>query len=159
TPAGVGNSVYLAVSAWFINDGAREANGTPSAPYPDYPVGQGGYVSVNSPMATGVAGVGNLADVNHWQPLAITNAVDHNGFPQGPIQKFLGAQWLTVLPFALNHTQSTVPEIDPGPPPHLNGVGDVAFRTNVVEVIRRSSELTPDDGATLDISPGAFGNN
>src|SRR6266581_1966873 len=44
TPQGVGNSVYDAVSAWFINDGARQTNGLPypltNAPiaYPDYPV-------------------------------------------------------------------------------------------------------------------------
>src|SRR5437867_8349486 len=43
TPAGVGNSVYDAVSAWFINDGARQTNGSPSTPYPDYPSNQGGY--------------------------------------------------------------------------------------------------------------------
>src|SRR5213594_854117 len=36
TPAGVGNSVYDEVSAWFINDGARQANGTQAVPYPDY---------------------------------------------------------------------------------------------------------------------------
>src|SRR5205085_11813615 len=29
TPAGVGNSVYDAVSAWFINDGANQLGGTP----------------------------------------------------------------------------------------------------------------------------------
>src|SRR6185503_12411686 len=27
TPAGVGNSIYDAVSAWFINDGSRQTNG------------------------------------------------------------------------------------------------------------------------------------
>src|SRR6266705_5272413 len=37
TPAGVGNSVYDAVSAWFVNDGARQTNGSPISPYPDYP--------------------------------------------------------------------------------------------------------------------------
>src|SRR5438093_3134314 len=52
TPAGIGNSVYDAVSAWFINDGARQTNGTPSAPYPDYPPSQGGYVYINPPLAT-----------------------------------------------------------------------------------------------------------
>src|SRR5580765_682319 len=155
TPAGVGNSVYNAISAWFINDGARQAQA-----YADYPVGQGGYLSTNEPMATGRAGVGpGLADVNRWQPLAITNAVDQNGFPQGPIQKFLGAQWLGVRPFALARDDSTLPWIDPGPPPQLHGADDIGFRTNVVEVIRRSSELTPDDGITMDISPGGFGNN
>src|SRR5882672_11741084 len=29
TPTGVGNSIYDAVSAWFINDGARQTDGTP----------------------------------------------------------------------------------------------------------------------------------
>src|SRR5882724_11380860 len=47
TPAGLGNSVYDAVSAWFINDGARQTNGIPypvtnqPVAYPDYPAGQG----------------------------------------------------------------------------------------------------------------------
>ena len=164
TPAGVGNSIYDAVSAWFINDGARQTNGTQAAPYPDYPVGQGGYVYVNPPLATDRAGItdGNsntVVNVNEWQRLQIVNAVDQNGFPQGPIQPYLGAQWLGVRPFALARLDSTKPWIDPGPPPMLNGAGDFAFRTNVVEVIRRSSALTPDDGVTLDISPAAFGNN
>src|SRR3989442_12117674 len=50
TPAGVGNSVYDAVSAWFINDGSRQTNGTPYTilnppiAYPDYPTNQGGYI-------------------------------------------------------------------------------------------------------------------
>ncbi len=161
TPAGVGNSVFDAVSAWFLNDGARQTNGTPTAPYPDYPAGQGGYVYTNPILVTGLPGIGaaGLQDVNHWQRLAIANSVDQNGFPQGPIQNYLGAQWLGVRPFALTRTDSARPWIDPGPPPHLGGVGDEAFRTNVVEVIRRSSELTPDDGVMIDISPGAFGNN
>jgi hypothetical protein len=164
TPAGVGNSIYDAVSAWFINDGARQTNGTQSAPYPDYPVGQGGYTYINPPLATDRPGIddgfGNtVVDVNRWQRLQIVNAVDQNGFPQGPIQNYLGAQWLGVRPFALQRTDPTIPWIDPGPPPHLNGVGDSDFRTNVVYLIARSSELTPDDGVTLDISPGAFGNN
>src|SRR5437773_1672953 len=57
TPAGVGNSVYAAVSAWFINDGARQTNGTRSAPYPDYPSSQGGYVYINLPLATDRPGI------------------------------------------------------------------------------------------------------
>src|SRR5206468_187345 len=31
--------------------------------------------------------------------------------------------------------------------------------SEVVDVIRRSSELDPDDGVVVDVSPGAFGNN
>jgi len=158
TPAGVGNSVYAAVSAYFINDGSRQTNGTPAAPYPDYPANQGGYVPFNTPLTTGLPGA-FPDDVNRWQPLAITNAVDQNGFPQGPIQKFLGAQWLGVRPFCLQRTDATQPWFDPGPQPHLGGTNDAEFRSDVVDLIRRSGQLTPDDGATMDISPGAYGNN
>lgn len=158
TPAGVGNSVYDAISAWFINDGSRQTNGTQSNPYPDYPLSQGGYDYINDPMPTILPGT-FLWDVNHWQRLQIVNAVDQNGFPEGPIQRYLGPQWLGVRPFALTRSDRTKPWIDPGPPPHLNGVGDAAFRTNVVAVLRASSHLTPDDGVTMDISPGAFGNS
>ena len=164
TPAGVGNSIYDAVSAWFINDGARQTNGTPAAPYPDYPVGQGGYVYTNGYLAVALTGItdgtnSTLVDINHWQRLQIGNPIDQNGFPQGPIQKYLGAQWLGVRPFALARTDATKPWIDPGPPPLFGGATHAEFVSNVVEVIRRRSELTPDDGGMVDISPGAFGNN
>src|SRR2546423_1425917 len=77
TPAGVGNSVYFAVSNWFILDGARQLQA-----YADYPVGLGGYFSVNQPIATGTNTYPiDVNDVNRWQPLAITNAVDNQGFP------------------------------------------------------------------------------
>ena len=153
TPAGVGNSVAALVSAFFINDGARQAQA-----YADWPASQGGYVPVNSPLVTGMSGSFTV-DVNRWQPLAIANALDQNGFPAGPIQKFLGAQCLGVRPFALRRIDSTQPWINPGRQPRLGGVGDAQFRDEVVDVIRRSSQMTPDDGVALDISPGAFGNN
>jgi len=164
TPAGVGNSVYDAVSAWFINDGARQTNGTQAAPYPDYPVSQGGYVYINPPLATAYEGITDgsgdtVVDINRWQRLQIVNAIDQHGIPQGPIQNYLGAQWLGVRPFSQTRSDPTKPWIDFGPPPHLSGVGDAAFRSNVVEMIQHSSQLTPDDGVTMDISPGSFGNN
>jgi hypothetical protein len=159
TPAGVGNSVYATVSAYFINDGARQTNGTQAAPYPDYPTNQGGYVSVNLALITGLPGNTTVSDPNRWQPLAITNAADQHDFPASLIQKFLGAQWLGVRPFCLARTDSTQPWSDPGPQPRLNGPGDAQFRNEVVDVIRRSGQLTPDDGVTMDISPGVFGNN
>ena len=153
TPAGVGNSVAAAVSAWFINDGARQLQ-----TYADYPVGQGGYVSVNPYLLTGLNGT-SVADVNRWQPLAIANALDQNGNPTGPLQSFQGAHWIGVRPFALTRTNSGLPWIDPGPPPQLNGAGDAQFRSEVADVIARSSQLTPDDGVMVNISPGASGNN
>jgi hypothetical protein len=153
TPAGVGNSVYLAISNYFITDGSRQLQA-----YADLSVSQGGYQSVNAPLTTGLPGA-YPSNVNRWQPLAITNAVDQNGFPMGPIQKFLGAQWLGVRTFALQRTNSARPWIDPGPQPKLGGAGNDQFMEDIIDVIRKSSELTPDDGVAMDISPGAFGNN
>jgi hypothetical protein len=171
TPAGVGNSVYDAVSAWFINDGARQTNGIPypvtNSPvaYPDYPQGQGGYVYINPPLAPRLEGItdtnGNtVVDINHWQRLQIPDGgFDQNGFPTGPIQNYLGAQWLGVRPFALARTDSTKPWIDPGPPPFFGGATHTQFVKEVVAVITADSQLTPADGVTMDISPGAYGNN
>ncbi|HMC28540.1 MAG TPA: hypothetical protein VKM56_12180, partial [Verrucomicrobiae bacterium] len=101
TPAGVGNSVYDAVSAWFINDGARQTNGSVSSPYPDYPANQGGYVYINPPLNTAYPGITDgsghtVVDINRWQRLEVFNALDQFGFPAGPIQNYLGAQWLGV---------------------------------------------------------------
>ncbi len=164
TPAGVGNSIYDAVSAWFINDGARQTNGTPypvanpPVAYPDYPSSQGGYVYLNDALPSAVPGI-TVRDVNRWQRLQIVNAIDQNDFPQGPIQNYLGAQWLGVRPFALARASSAKPWIDPGPPPYFGKATHAEFVSNNVEVIRYSSQLTPDDGVTLDISPGALGNN
>jgi hypothetical protein len=172
TPAGVGNAVYAAVSAWFINDGARQTNGTPypfanpPIAYPDYPFGQGAYVYVNPRLATDRPGISDgeipphtVVDINRWQRLQVVNAVDQNGFPIGPIQNYLGPHWIGVRPFALERTDATKPWIDPGPPPYFGGASHDAFVSNVVEVIRCSSQLTPDDGVLVDISPGVFGNN
>ena len=164
TPAGVGNTIFDAVSAWFINDGARQTNGTQPAPYPDFPQGSGGYVYINPGLATGRPGIddgfGNtVVDINRWQRLQVVNAVDQNGFPQGPIQNYLGAQWLGVRPFALARTDATRLWIDPGPPPFFGGASHADFVSNVVDVIRYSSELTTSDIVTVDISPASFGNN
>lgn len=154
TPAGLGNSVYALVSAYFLYDGANE-----TASYHDLPPARGGYSPINPPLVTGYPGNTNLIDVNRWQPLAITNSFDQHNFTQAVVQTFIGSQWLGVRPFALARTDATQPWINPGPQPRLNGIGDARFRSDVIDVIQRSGELTPDDGATIDISPGAFGNN
>jgi hypothetical protein len=170
TPAGVGNSIYDAVSQWFSNDGSRGTNGVPyplvdpPVSYPDYPVSEGGYVFINPPLAVAFEGITDgsnhtVVDINRWQRLQIVNAVDQNGFPQGPIQPYLGVQWLRVRPYQLARIDPTLPWIDPGPPPFFGGLTHPQFVNEVVAVIRASSQLTPDDGATMDISPAVYGNN
>ena len=153
TAASVGNRAAAAVSAYYLNDGALQTRG-----YQDMPVAEGGYAPINPPLITGARGTFAVS-VNRWQPLLVTNAVSQNGLDVDMIQKFLGAQWLGVRPFALARADATRPWWDPGPPPRLGGAGDAQFRDEVVEIIRRSGQLDPDDGVVLDISPGAFGSN
>jgi hypothetical protein len=106
-----------------------------------------------------LAGGSSATNVNHWQPLYITNAAAQNGISLSTTQRFLGSQWLSVRPFALSRNEPSLAWLDPGPPPYLGDLGDTAFRTELVDLITRSSELTPDDPTVLDISPAVLGNN
>lgn len=153
TPAGLGNLVALMVSNYFIFDGARQTNA-----YKDLPPNEGGYAPYNPPLVTGTNGT-LVIDPNRWQPLAITNALDQTGYPASAVQSFLGSQWLGVRAFALSRTNSAEPWINPGSHPRIGGVGDAAFRADVLDLIVKSSQMSPDDGVMIDISPGAFGNN
>jgi len=171
TPAGVGNAVYDAVSAWFLDDGSQQTNGTPfpnanpPIAYPDYPGGHPRrYAFLNPPMNPFLHGVTDgtnhtVIDINSWQRLIVANAIDQNGFPQNPLQGYAGAQWLWVRPFSLTRTEPDTPWIDPGPPPFLETTSEAEFKSNLVAVIRASSELTTDDGVMEDISPSSIGNN
>jgi hypothetical protein len=171
TPAGVGNRIYDAVSAWFLNDGSLQTNGTPyptanpPVAYPDYPVGNPRrYSFLNPPLNPFLHGISDgtnhtVVDINVWQRLIVANAVDQNGFPQNPLQGYAGALWLWVRPFALSRIDSDKPWIDPGPPPLCGTATDTEFKSNLVAVIRASSQLTTDDGVTVDISPATIGNN
>ena len=153
TPAGIGNKIAATLSAYVIQDGARQLQRYADAAYTN-----GGYAPTNLPLITGDRGT-LAVDVNRWQPLAITNAVTQNDLPADIIQPFLGAQWLGVRPFSLVRSNNALPWFNPGPHPQLNGTNNTQFRNEVIEIIRRSSELTPDDGVMIDISPGAFGNS
>jgi len=152
-PAGVGNRVAAAVSLFFLEDGALQTRG-----YQDLPADLGGYVSHNAPLS--VSGtVPTTTDVGHWQPLSITIAFTQNGLPIPSIQAYVGAQWTAVRPFALVRERPDELWIDPGPPPRPGGSTEEQFKQELVDVLRRSSELTPEDGVVIDISPGSLGNN
>jgi len=169
TPAGVGNTIYDAVSAWFINDGSRQTAGTPfplanpPRSYPDAPPSEGGYHFINPPLVVALPGTtdgtNQIVDVNRWQRLIVANAIDQNGFPFPPLQPYVGAQWLAVRPYQLARIDPTLPWIDPGPPPFFGTATHAQFIKEVVAVIRASSMLTTDDNEMIDISPGAIGNN
>jgi len=149
SPAALGNRIAAAVIDYGQGDGSLEQQR-----YVDTE-----YRAVNEPMVVAEPGA-DMRDPNRWQPLALTQLVAQNGLPiPGNVQRFIGPHWGRVKAFALPASPDGLP-IDPGPPPLLgNGPTDAAFKQQAVELIRLSSRLDPSDGAKIDISPGAFGEN
>jgi hypothetical protein len=75
------------------------------------------------------------------------------------VQTFVGSQWGGVVPFALGVQLDSGPAHDPGPPPLLGEAAtDKTFKAAAVDVVAASSELDPDSGETINISPGTMGN-
>lgn len=150
SPEAVGNRVAAEVLAFGASDGANEVN--------DY-ADDTGYQVVNDPLVVEFPGT-DMNDPNRWQPLSLDSFVTQNGIVLPlDVQEFISPNWDGVAPFALVRAGFGVPYVDPGLPPQLGGEGDEAFKEAVLEVIRFSSIMDPDDGVTMDISPGALGNN
>jgi hypothetical protein len=152
SPAAVGNRIAKAVLDYGANDGSNQAGGY-SAP---------SYKSVNPPLVVNRPGA-TMADPNRWQPLQIEHMISQNGIPvTNGVQQNVGPQWGGVASFGLppGGGIGQVPPLDPGSPPKLGDPAtDQMFKDQVVEVIRDSSLLDPALGNTIDISPGARGNN
>jgi hypothetical protein len=151
SPAAVGNRIAAAVLAYGKTDGSNEAGGY--AP-PEY-------TPVNPPLVVSQPGMPTLVDPNRWQPLQIEHMISQNGIPvTNGVQQAVGVQWGHVKSFGLPADTGAGTPIDPGPAPRLGDVAtDAAFKQQVVQVIRDSSQLDPTDGATIDISPAARGGN
>jgi len=97
SPTGVGNVAAQAVLDAGHRDGANqladEPGGTAGVPYSDYT----GYVPLNDPMdLRSPFEPATVHDVNAWQPLRY---VDGSG--NVVTQRFVGAQWQRVTPFAV----------------------------------------------------------
>jgi PAP2 superfamily len=91
TPTGIGNVACAAVLEYRHHDKSNQLGDLAQGPYSDWT----GYVSRNtpSPVPTRTA----PSDPNHWQPLTYVNST-------GDLvtQRFVGAQWSHVTPFALS---------------------------------------------------------
>jgi hypothetical protein len=149
-PAAVGNRIAKAVLDYGMNDGSNQAGG-----YADP-----SYKPVNPPLVVAQPGT-TMTDPNRWQPLQILHMISQNGIPvTNGVQQNVGPQWGHVKSFGLPDGGSSGVPIDPGPPPLLGDpTTDQALKDQEVEVIRDSSMLDPTSPATIDISPGARGNN
>ncbi len=156
SPAALGNRIAAAVIAYGQTDGSNEGVGLC---YPD----DTGYAPINPELIFKLPGVGPLVDPNHWQPLAFDFFVTQNGIPIGQsIQRFVGAGWGDVKPFALGPEDvdaGTGLHLDPGPQPRLDGAGDAVVKDAMVELIRLSSRIDTTQGVLVDVSPGAMFNN
>jgi hypothetical protein len=147
SPAAVGNRIAAAVIRYGKHDGALEARH-----YADE-----SYTPVNPPLVVAQPGTA-MHDPTFWQPLALDQSVAQNGLVvPGKVQNFIGAQWGHVRGFALPSSKKGLP-IDPGPPP-IGTPADGAYKQAAVDVIRKSAQLDPADGQTVDIGLDALGDN
>lgn len=144
SPRAIGNRIGAAIIAATANDGANEQNN-----YADTT----GFVATSPPLSV-ESPSSPVDDIDAWQPLDLAIAATQNGIPLAPgVQKYIGAHWGRVTPFALTRTNALY--VDPGVGPKLTP----ATMGWVIEMIRRSSQLGVDANVTIDISPGAYGNN
>ena len=91
TPAGIGNVACAAVLNFRHQDGSNQLGDLHPGAYSDYT----GYVAVNSPSTVPVD-PDTVSDPNYWQPLQYYDAGGNF-----VTQKFVGAQWFKVVPFAM----------------------------------------------------------
>jgi hypothetical protein len=149
SPAALGNRIAAAVIAYGRHDGAHEALRYLD---PDYK-------TPNSPLVVEEPGT-EMRDPNSWQPLALARIVAQNGLPiPGRVQSFIGPHWGHVAGFALPRSAKGLP-LDPGPVPKLGDpASDADFKETAIAVVRYSSRLDSEDGATVDVGPGALGGN
>jgi hypothetical protein len=145
TAAAIGNRVGQAVLDATLNDGANEAG-----KYADTT----GFKSINPVLRPEIPGT-TTTDPNLWQPLLLQVAFTQNNIPQDGLQKFVGAGWREVRPFAMKRIGRLYH--DPGPAPTANS-NDMKTLW-IPDVLRKQSELDADSSLSFDTSPGALGNN
>ena len=147
TPRALGNRIGAALIEAGRADGANEAS--------DY-ADPDGYESPNASLVVDDLGT-VLAEPSTWQPLNLSVAVTQNGIPTaGGRQDYIGAHWGQVAPFAMQRPAPGALYHDPGPAPRFT---DPEMVEQVVEVIRRTSQVDASLPTLIDLSPGAYGNN
>ncbi|TVR03472.1 MAG: hypothetical protein EA398_04940 [Deltaproteobacteria bacterium] len=146
SPAALGNRIGQAVIDAFAQDGSHEHLDYTD---PDYRYG-------NPALVVDDPGI-DVDDIDTWQPLDLAVAVTQNGIPEdsGP-QAYIGPHWGQVVPFAIRRPAPGVPYFDGGSRPSVH---DEEMGEWVEQVIRQTAWLDIGDGVTMDIAPGAYGNN
>ncbi len=146
TPRAIGNRIAQRIIDARADDGANEG-----ANYADTT----GYMAKNAPLKVDEGG-NQLVDPSVWQELILAEAETQNGLPIGAgVQGYIGSSWGKVAPFAMTRSAPDALYHDPGPAP----VFGPAMTAWVVDVIGKHARLDPTLTSTIDISPGAYGNN
>lgn len=154
SPAALGNRIAQALINHGLNDGANEVG--------NYATPAGRYVPVNPELTFEYPGT-TMNDPNRWQPLHfLSGRIDQFGRPiNEATQVSLTPFWGDVSPFAMTAADRSANGIyhDMGAPPQIGGVGDAQMKQNALAMIRYSSQLDPNDGVMIDISPATRGNS
>lgn len=128
TPSGIGNLACAAVLAFRHHDGSNQLGDLHPGAYSDWT----GYGSVNPPSTVPVI-PGLVNDPNHWQPLTYFDGTSV------VTQKFVGAQWGHVIPFAMTSPDQFRAKIGQfGPAQH----GTAMFVSQAQDLVRISANLT-----------------
>ncbi len=151
SPAAVGNRVAESVLNYAATDDSNQDGG----------YGDDTYFSLNPPLILNAPGGGTVVgNPNTWQPLAFDFAFTQNGLVADKVQPFIGARWGLVRPFALERTDPERPWIDTGGPPLIGTESDSEYKRQFLEVVELGGWVDGNDTTTtIDISPGAHGNN
>jgi hypothetical protein len=153
SPAALGNRVAQTIISQGLADGANETNKYANPP---------GFAPVNAPLTFDLPGT-VMNDPNRWQPLHFLGGrIDQFGRPiNEATQTHLTPFWGQVRPFAMTAADRGANGVyhDQGLPRRLGGPTDAAFKQrDALEFLRISSQLDPNNGVMIDISPATRGN-
>lgn len=153
SPAALGNRIAKSVIDHGLADGANEANRYANPP---------GFAPVNPPLTFDNPGT-VMNDPNRWQPLHFLGGrIDQFGRPiNESTQTHLSPFWGQVQPFAMTAADRSANGVyhDQGTPRQLGGATDAQFKQReALEFLRISSQLDPNNGVLIDISPASRGN-
>jgi len=149
SPAALGTRIAAAVLSTGLADRANEAGG----------YGDPLYEPVNQPLTVAKPGA-TMLDPNRWQPLEIVGGFSQNGIPTGTVQVAVDPHWGYVKGFGPLSAGVAGTPIDPGPPPRLGDAAtDAVLKEQIVDLIRKSSQLDPSARVQVDISPASLGAN
>lgn len=158
--AALGNYIAQCYIDFGLSDGANEINDYANLAYRPH----------NEALQPELPGNPNITDLNHWQPLSLTEFIDQAGNPTSSAPEFLSPEWGLVVPFALSPADLTIHTRDgfdywvyhdPGAPPTIDGALAESYKWAHSLVAIWSSQLDPTQGKgaeLIDISPASIGN-